>query len=124
VKGNVYRREGARRDLIAIYRHHAREAGIRTADKFLASAESAFLRLAARPGIGTRLELENPLVGELRSLPLASRFKMYIVFYRPVAGGVEIARILHGARDIPSVLAEEFGPDGGEDGDAAGGEAG
>ena len=97
---------------------------MRTADKFLASAEATFLRPAARPGIGARFKLENPLVGELRSLPLASRFKKYLVFYRPVAGGVEIARILHGARDIPSVLAEEFGQDGGEDEDAAEGDAG
>ena len=124
MKGNVSRREGARRDLISIYHHYAREAGIRTADKFLASAEATFLRLAARPGIGTRFELENPLVGELRSLPLTSRFKNYLVFYRPVPGGVEIARILHGARDIPSVLAEKFDPDGDEDEDAAEADAG
>ena len=40
-----------------------------------------------------------------------SRFKAHVVFYRPVAGGIEIVRVLHGARDIDGVLAEEFGVD-------------
>ncbi|MCC7382255.1 MAG: type II toxin-antitoxin system RelE/ParE family toxin [Deltaproteobacteria bacterium] len=28
----------------------------------------------------------------------------YIIFYRPVKGGIEIARILHGARDIDALF--------------------
>ena len=121
MNGDVHRRDGARQDLIAIYRRHAREAGIRTADRFLEAAEAVFLQLAAMSGMGTRLELESPLLDGLRYLPLASRFKKFLVFYRPAAGGIEIVRILHGACDIQSILAEEFGPDDGDD--AAEGEA-
>jgi plasmid stabilization system protein ParE len=33
------------------------------------------------------------------------RFRQYIIFYRPIAkGGVEIVRILNGARDIAALL--------------------
>lgn len=32
----------------------------------------------------------------------------YLVFYRPTIEGIEIVRVLHGARDIPSILAEDF----------------
>jgi toxin ParE1/3/4 len=32
----------------------------------------------------------------------------YAVFYRPIADGIEIIRIIHGARDIPRLF--ERGP--------------
>ena len=38
-------------------------------------------------------------------------------FYRPVPGGIEVLRILHGARDIQSILAEEFGGEDADDDD-------
>ena len=60
------------------------------------------------PGIGTRYDPEDRLYAELRFFPV-SRFKKYLVFYRPVAGGIEVLRVLHGARDLPSILAEDFG---------------
>jgi hypothetical protein len=37
------------------------------------------------------------------------------VFYRPVADGIEIVRVLHGARDIQSILTDEFAPDDNEE---------
>ena len=118
MKGRVGRREAARNDLKATYRRYVREAGIRTADRFLASAEAIFLRLAAMPGLGTHLDLEDIPMGGLRFLPLGSPFQVYLVFYRSVEGGVEIARILHGARDIPTVLAEEFDGEDDEENEA------
>jgi hypothetical protein len=30
-------------------------------------------------------------------------------FYRPVADGIEVVRVLYGARDIDAILVEEFG---------------
>lgn len=109
MKGVVYRRDGARRDLVDTYRFYAREAGMNVANRFLADAEATFTRLATMPGIGARFEASNLAFGELRFVPLPSRFKKFIVFYRAVADGIEIARVLHGARDIASILAEEFG---------------
>lgn len=109
MKGIVRRRGAAQRDLIETYRYYAREAGIRTADRFLAAANDVFQRLANMPGMGKRYDHEHPALAELRFFPLSSRFKVYIVFYRPIDGGIEIARVLHGARDIDSILAEDFG---------------
>jgi hypothetical protein len=43
-----------------------------------------------------------------------------LVFYRPMPDGIEVGGVLHGARDKPSILVEEFGP--GDDDDAADGE--
>ena len=40
------------------------------------------------------------LAARLRSFPVGS----YIIFYRPMEYGVEIARVLHGARDLPPLF--------------------
>jgi hypothetical protein len=42
-----------------------------------------------------------------------------LVFYRPLCGGIEVLHVLHGARDIAGILAEEFGieEDAGDDAD-------
>jgi len=34
-------------------------------------------------------------------------FKNYLIFYRPIEQGVEIVRVLHGARDMPSVFKDD-----------------
>jgi toxin ParE1/3/4 len=119
MKGEIRRRARARQDLIDIFQRYAREAGLRVARRFRAEAEAAFTRLAGMPGMGTRYEAENPAFEGLRFFPLASRFKSYLVFYRPTPDGIEVARVLHGARDIQSILADEFGPNDGVDDDTA-----
>jgi toxin ParE1/3/4 len=104
----VRRRPSANRDLVAIYRHYAREAGLRVADRFFAQAEATFARLAGMPGIGTPYEPDEPVYAEIRYTPI-SHFRDYIIFYRPIPDGIEVYRVLHGARDISGILAEEFG---------------
>jgi toxin ParE1/3/4 len=104
----VVRRPAADHDLVATFRYYAREAGQRVADRFFAEAEATFARLANMPGLGTRYEPHVPLYADLRYFPL-SRFRSYLVFYRPIAGGIEVFRVLHGARDLHGILAEEFG---------------
>jgi hypothetical protein len=39
------------------------------------------------------------------------------VFYRPIEGGIEILRVLHGARDIQALLAAGFELPGDDEGD-------
>jgi toxin ParE1/3/4 len=34
-------------------------------------------------------------------------FPNHLIFYRPIEGGIEIVRVLHGARDIDAVLESE-----------------
>jgi toxin ParE1/3/4 len=113
MKGEIRRRARARQDLIDIFQRYAREAGLRVARRFRNDAEATLTRLAGRPGMGTRYEAENPAFVGLRFFPLTSRFKNYLVFYRPTPEGIEVARVLHGARDIQSILAEDLDPDDG-----------
>ena len=59
--------------------------------------------LAENPGMGRRREELPPA---LRSLPESG----YVIFYRPIeeaeGGGVEVVRVLHGARDIERLFHE------------------
>jgi toxin ParE1/3/4 len=107
---NVHRRLKARQDLVDIFRYYASEAGFRVAQRFFAQAEDTFSRLASMPGMGTCYEHDHAALAGLRYFPL-SRFRNYVVFYRPVADGIEIVRVLHGARDVPGILTEEIGRD-------------
>src|SRR4051794_20876535 len=112
----IYRRYKARQDLLDIFRYYAREAGVRVAQRFFAQAETTFARLARMPGMGAPYEHEHPALADLRYFPV-SRFKHYIVFYRPVADGIELVRVLHGARDVYGILAEEFGGEPNDEGE-------
>ena len=40
------------------------------------------------------------LAPELRSFPVDN----YIIFYRPISEGIQVIRVLHGARDIPPLF--------------------
>ena len=105
----------ARIDRVDIFCHYTRIGTLPSARRFLAEAEATFKRLAVMPGLGTRYEPSEPLYADLRYFPV-SRFRNYIVFYREIPGGIEVFRVLHGARDISGILTEEFGI--GDSGDA------
>src|SRR5262249_9113684 len=88
----------ARLDVIEIYRYYARKAGFRLAKRFLTDAEATFTRLAGTPGIGTRYEHEHDALKGLRFFAV-SHFRKYLVFYQHGGDGVDVIRVLHGARD-------------------------
>lgn len=53
--------------------------------------------IAEMPGIG---RMREELAPDLRG----SLVGKYVIFYRPSAEGVEIIRVIHGARDIPKLF--------------------
>ncbi len=63
-------------------------------DRISAPCES----LAAQPGMG---EARPDLKERMRVFPVDN----YIVFYRPEADGIEVVRVLHGARDYPRLFS-------------------
>jgi toxin ParE1/3/4 len=67
------------------------------ADHFLDRVREKFWRLAESPHIGSNRDL---LKEGLRSHPIGS----YLIFYFPLTDGIEIVRVLHGARDIESLF--------------------
>ena len=58
------------------------------------------------PGMGEQRESTNPRLDGLRVWRIDG-FPNHLIFYRPIEGGIEIIRVLHGARDIDAVLEAE-----------------
>ncbi len=67
------------------------------ADALLRQLAGTMRTLAGNPLMGRSRE---DLLPGLRSFAVGS----YIIFYRPVERGIEVARVLHGARDIPALF--------------------
>ena len=96
-------------DLTDIIYYYIREGSSTAGHRFRKEAEATFQRLASMPYMGSLYEHEHPALAGLRFFPLPSRFKKYLVFDRPMDDGIEVVRVLHGARDIEAIVNEEFG---------------
>jgi toxin ParE1/3/4 len=102
------KRPNALRDLDEAAAYIQDQSGPDRAIRFLRGADSTFAMLAGTPGMGTRYQPEEPLYADLRYFPI-TRHPNHLVFYRPLPDGIEVLRVLHGARAIAGILAEEFG---------------
>lgn len=100
--GRIIRVPQARRDIVAtaIY---LEEQNPEAAMRFLAAVEDTLALFARMPGIGAARAFAHPRLAGLRWLPVRG-FEKHLIFYRPVEAGVEIIRVLHGARDIQTIL--------------------
>jgi toxin ParE1/3/4 len=81
----------------------AQEASLETALRFLDAAARTFHTIASMPGLGERRETADPRLDGLRVCRVEG-FERHLVFYRPTDDGVQVVRVLHGARDIDQVF--------------------
>jgi len=107
VSRRIFRQRPSLIDLDEAADYLQQEGGPRLAIRFLREVDATLQSLAAIPGLGARYEPNDPLFEGVRIFPI-SRFKKYLVFYRPITDGIEVLRVLHGARDIKGLLAEGF----------------
>jgi toxin ParE1/3/4 len=77
----------------------AGEASLETALRFYDAAAATFEAIARMPGIGQRHETSNLRLAGLRAWRVEG-FENHLVFYRLTEAGVEVVRVLHGARDL------------------------
>ena len=86
----------ARQDMAEIWAHIAAD-NESAADGVVASIHERFATLVENPMAGrSRVEL----LPNLRSFPAGS----YAIFYFPMEDGVEVMRVVHGARDITTMF--------------------
>jgi toxin ParE1/3/4 len=71
------------------------------ADRLVQHFDATLNVIATAPNMGRKVEEFAP---NLRSFPIGS----YLIFYRPIEDGIQLIRVIHGARDItPEYFAEE-----------------
>ena len=71
--------------------------------RFLDAAEASFARLAALPSIGQTVPFSSPIAQGMRIWRVEG-FEHYLIFYRPVGSSLEVVRVLHAARDFPTIF--------------------
>lgn len=90
----------AARDLDEILTYVLEQDGPQRAQHVADRLHESLQKLADAPGLGHRRE-------DLTSAPVLFRAVWsYLVVYRPDSTPLEIVRVLHGARDLPSLLEE------------------
>jgi toxin ParE1/3/4 len=86
-------------DLAEIWAYIA-EDSLGQADAFAVAIDREIRQLARSPLIG---RARPELLTHLRSLP----FGRYVIFYLPRKRGIEVVRVLHGARDLRLLFNED-----------------
>lgn len=79
------------------------EADLATARRFLRALQRTCEALCDDPGLGSPRFFGNPALEGLRVWPI-SGFRRQLLFYRASDEAVEVVRLLHGARDLESLL--------------------
>jgi toxin ParE1/3/4 len=100
----VYKTPLAAADLIEIASFIA-EDNLDAVERFLDAAEETFAHLAAMPLMGRTVPFQHPQAQDMRVWRVRG-VANYLIFYRAVAQGIEVIRVLHAARDIEGLFAE------------------
>ena len=104
MRGRVTKSDEARADLLNHFRYIGRH-NLGAARRFLAAAKKAMELLAWMPEIGSIWESPHPFLSGVHVWPIR-KFKNYLIFYRPIVGGIFVLRVLHGARQVDELLRE------------------
>lgn len=88
--------EKAEKDIVEIWAYVAAD-DVDAADRFVDTVTGKLTKLTETPYIG---RLRNDLGKDLRSLP----FGDYVIIYRPVEVGIEVVRVVHGARNLTGLF--------------------
>lgn len=100
----------AREDILRQYRYYLLEKDSeRTAQSFLAAVQETIQQVTRRPGIGSPKTLDHPSLSVLRSASVR-RFPSIRAYYLASEDTIRVIRLLHGKRDIASILQKEPRP--------------
>ena len=94
--GRVLRTERARVDLLQIWTYIAGD-NLPAADRMLDRIDAACHILAEQPLMG---QPRPELAADLRSFSVGN----YVIYFRPLDNGIELQRVLSGARDVDALF--------------------
>jgi len=77
--------------------------------RFLSCVEETFAFLYQNPQAGSPREFGNPLLKGLRSWPVHDFEDIRVYYLQPDERTLRIIRVLHGKRDVASILRKDEG---------------
>jgi toxin ParE1/3/4 len=102
----VYR-QSASDDIVRQFRYYLLTADApKVAIRFRESVRRTIQYLRQNPYVGPLYSLEGSAVANLRSWPVTG-FEAVRIYYLAEADWVEIVRVLHGKRDVRTILEKE-----------------
>ena len=101
----VTQRPRGRLDLLEQFVYFGEQASVETAERYLAAVDRTSM-LLKQPHSGRLYDSGIARLQGMRRFPV-SGFENYLIFYMPRSGGIDVIRVLHGARDITNIFAEE-----------------
>jgi len=102
--GIVKRRPQVAIDLIDCAEYISKE-NLDTALRFLDAAETAFAFVAKNPEVGALCKFRLAEAERVRFWAIKG-FENHLMFYLPLADGIDVIRVIHGARDLKIILTD------------------
>ena len=100
----VRRSKQVRADIIEIYGYlHARSP--QSAEAVFQAIQQTIAALLEMPGIGRLWESLDPRLSQMR-VAMVRSYRNFLIFYRPAATGIEVFRVVHGARELQAIVQE------------------
>jgi toxin ParE1/3/4 len=96
-------RAAARREIKAHSIYLEEHTGPEVADRFLAAVQDTLEDLATTPKMGPLCGFRRAATRRFRRWAVKG-FENWLIFYQPKRVGIEVAHIIHGARDIENLL--------------------
>ena len=73
------------------------------AERFVPALEETYAQLEALPGMGSVRHFGRTDLQGVRIIPVTG-FESYLIFYAAVQKNVKVLRVLHAARDFPTIF--------------------
>ena len=102
-------RTAARRDILSQVAYLIDELAYDVALRFPNAVDEGIRQFRKNPGIGSPKRLRNPRLKGLRAWPVPGFEDMRIYYLQPGEKTLRIVRVLHGRRDVQSILEREQG---------------
>jgi toxin ParE1/3/4 len=85
--------------------HYIETDNPEAAARFLNALEGTCTQLAALPGMGSVRTFHAKALKGARMLPITG-FENYLIFYSATRQSIKVIRVLHAARDFPTIFKE------------------
>ena len=102
MRSEVWLRPQARKDIVELAVYIGRDS-VGAADRFIDATDETFVMLAESPLLGATYPTKNPRLEDIR-VHRVKGFPNHLTFYFVRQNGIEVVRVLHGARDLDTAL--------------------